>query len=71
MNVDTLPLGFQVLQLHVAFIGPVLSVALHFTQSGYNLDQSFQCKVTARIEDKLLFFFKKKVFYNSWADSIA
>lgn len=56
MNVDTLPLGFQVLQLHVAFIGPVLSVALHFTQSGYNLDQSFQCKVTARIEDKLFFF---------------
>lgn len=31
MNVDTLPLGFQVLQLHT---GPVLSVALHFTQSG-------------------------------------
>lgn len=66
MNVDTLPLGFQVLQLH---IGPVLSVALHFTQSGYNLDQSFQSKVTARIEDKLFFFLK--VFYNSWADSIA
>lgn len=57
MNVDTLPPGFEVLQLHVVFALHAWSVeqfvsSVHFIQSWYFIDQSSQYKLTAKIEDK-------------------